>query len=465
MKKYLFFAFIALLCACSESGIESIPIDVNDDCMNIVDNEDFVSVDRASEVAGLFFTKHTHSLNAATRVGPTLNKSKSIASIKTIYGENKAPSMYVINYEGGGFVIVSATKNYYPILAFSETNSINVEEAMKSGFSIWAEDTKLNIKESDSQDKETLAKFREMWTSYETPIAVAVSNDAHDDFYENGMLFRQRMNELYSLCPGYSFGPLSSWEHRLPNYQYFVDRAYIYGSPLEFTIIGYKYGQSQAGPLIGTIWDQLNEYNALCPPGCYAGCVAIAMAQIMKYHEWPLKYDWGSMKDSVATSSSQKLIADIGIAVNMEYGKDGSSAGINDAVRGFSSMGYKVVKKKHNVNDVITEVESNHRPVYMRGHTTALKGHAWVCEGVRSYGYGMSYFVEYRTPNSTTSTYSSCGDRSWYDPYTMSVSGSTYFYMNWGWNGASNGWFSTGSVNTDNGNFVNDRQNLYVTPK
>ena len=41
--------------------------------------------------------------------------------------------------KSGGFVIVSATKNYYPILAYSETGSMNVEEAMKTGFSVWSE--------------------------------------------------------------------------------------------------------------------------------------------------------------------------------------------------------------------------------------------------------------------------------------------------------------------------------------
>ncbi|RGX77906.1 Spi family protease inhibitor, partial [Bacteroides stercorirosoris] len=30
--------------------------------------------------------------------------------------ENNLPLMYIINYNKGGFIIISATKNYYPIL-------------------------------------------------------------------------------------------------------------------------------------------------------------------------------------------------------------------------------------------------------------------------------------------------------------------------------------------------------------
>lgn len=71
--------------------------------------------------------------------------------------------MYIINYEGGGFVIVGATKNYYPILAYSDTNSINIEKAKQSGFSIWMDETNWAIKESDMQNAETLANMRSMW--------------------------------------------------------------------------------------------------------------------------------------------------------------------------------------------------------------------------------------------------------------------------------------------------------------
>ena len=53
-------------------------------------------------------------------------------------------------------------------------------------------------------------------------------------------------------------------------------------------------------PLISTLWSQDAPYNNLCPviptgkPGAGAktvtGCVATAMAQIMKYYEWPATY-------------------------------------------------------------------------------------------------------------------------------------------------------------------------------
>ena len=44
-------------------------------------------------------------------------------------------------------------------------------------------------------------------------------------------------------------------------------------------------------PLISTTWDQSAPYNNLCPGAgtnkALVGCVAIAMAQLMKYYNWP----------------------------------------------------------------------------------------------------------------------------------------------------------------------------------
>ena len=45
------------------------------------------------------------------------------------------------------------------------------------------------------------------------------------------------------------------------------------------------------GPLISTTWNQSAPYNNLCPGTgsnkAYVGCVATAMAQLMKYYNWP----------------------------------------------------------------------------------------------------------------------------------------------------------------------------------
>lgn len=480
MKKYLLCIWVAaIFWSCSENGVESIPMNVDAACVNIMNDENFVPVSQASEVASLFMKANGNDSNLTTRSGteitvPSMPTDKIVKDVKTIYGQDKAPSMYVINYEGGGFVIVGATKNYYPILAFSETNSMDVEDAMKTGFSIWADETKLNIAESGSWDEESQVEYRRMWAAYEMPKTDIVPLDATDDSYRDGTLFRQRLSELYSLCPGYSFGPLTSARSFLSQSEYnsYVEKANLYGSSLEFTIVGYKsHSQGTVGPLVNTKWDQENSYNALCPNMYPAGCVAIAMAQIMKYYEWPQTYNWDNMANTYATLASQTLIADIGRAVNMDYGSDGSGASIGDAEKGFKSMGYNVTKKDHDSYDVVKEVLQRHRPVCMMGDRKNFigftwKGHAWVCEGVYHWTSTASYFVEYLVNRSTNPSYSSCGLPAYWAPQPSSGYGYYNYYMNWGWNGKYNGWFAGDNVNpAEDRNYQYDRENLYVSPQ
>lgn len=87
-------------------------------------------------------------------------------------------------------------------------------------------------------------------------------------------------------------------------------------------------------------WGQGAPYNAFCPvigeEHAPTGCVATAMAIVMKYHGWPESYNWTAMPsgDVDADNSSEiaGLMADIGLAVDMSYGKDMSSA-VAESVR------------------------------------------------------------------------------------------------------------------------------------
>ena len=86
--------------------------------------------------------------------------------------------------------------------------------------------------------------------------------------------------------------------------------------------------RTEVKPLVKTHWNQSAPYNNLCPDGSVTGCVATAMAQIMKYWEWPMKgegshsyehetygmisldfshtyYDWDNMVDRVSTTSPE----------------------------------------------------------------------------------------------------------------------------------------------------------------
>ncbi len=112
---------------------------------------------------------------------------------------------------------------------------------------------------------------------------------------------------------------------------------------------------TQVGSLCQTTWNQSTYYQTLCPQGTYAGCVAIAEAQIMKYWNYPAKgvgnhsyqdapygtlsanfsnatYNWANMPNNLTAPNNDvaTLIHDIGVAVEMQYGSQGSGAAVYD---------------------------------------------------------------------------------------------------------------------------------------
>lgn len=215
-------------------------------------------------------------------------------------------------------------------------------------------------------------------------------------------------------------------------------------------------GIASVAPLLGTVkWNQSDPYNLLCPwdvnaeSRTLAGCVAVAMAQIMKYYNWPVTgtgshsytdpiygtqtvdfskkhYDWNNMLGvygSTATAQQDTAVATLvyhcGVAVDMAYSLTGSSSyTINAAAAFVNYFGYDAELQRYERaffsqaewNSLIKKELNNTRPVYFSANSDA-GGHAFVCDG--------------------------------YDSNDM-------FHINWGWGGSSNGYFELSALSSDN---------------
>ena len=171
-------------------------------------------------------------------------------------------------------------------------------------------------------------------------------------------------------------------------------------------------------PLITTKWDQSAPFNMYVPGGCPTGCVATAMAQLMKYWEWPVTgtgehcynaplygeqcanfgattYDWGNMIDYYSNSSAPEqkeavatLMYHCGVSVDMNYEHDGSGAYSGDvpgAISTYFSYSERstFVSKGGDYDEWIALLKANldqNIPLYYSGHS-AEGGHAFVCDG------------------------------------------------------------------------------------
>ena len=196
-------------------------------------------------------------------------------------------------------------------------------------------------------------------------------------------------------------------------------------------------------PLVKTTWYQREPYNELCPPDTPphhpVGCVALAMGQVMNYHQWPahgtgsvaykwsgeelsINYDdtyfqWDKMLDSYTESSPQEsidavalLLKATGYSVKTNYTPTGSGAqsisigpalgtyfGYDRSMRFLQRNNYSLTDWE----DIIYNSLVTYGPVIYDGISGA-GGHSFICDGYEGDGY---------------------------------------FHFNWGWGGASNGYF------------------------
>ncbi|MCH4154892.1 MAG: thiol protease/hemagglutinin PrtT [Muribaculaceae bacterium] len=209
------------------------------------------------------------------------------------------------------------------------------------------------------------------------------------------------------------------------------------------------------------VWNQGAPFNNMCPSGTYnnngttvtdhyyTGCAATAMAQIMRFHQWPVKgtgshsykflpsgatdsvalsstfsdhtYDWANMEPiynststDVQKSAVAQLMSDCGISLDMMYNIDGSGqSGATTYMPAIAlpkyfgyDAGIKLLCRdyysKAEWDSILHSEIYAKRPILYSGSTSSGAGHAFVCDG--------------------------------YAP-------GNYYHINWGWGGLSNGYF------------------------
>lgn len=198
----------------------------------------------------------------------------------------------------------------------------------------------------------------------------------------------------------------------------------------------------QKGPFISTEWSQWSGYNNLinsgnCAPNYYnsgkapTGCIATAMAQIMKYLNKPNSYNWNNMPNNIGTYDTQLLMRDIGNGW-ISYSCGSSSQESCNIPGRFNQLGYSASFTNNYNTDLITQQLNWNKPVIISGGRKKngiswnmyTDGHAWVCDGYRRND------IRYRDENGNC--------LGW---------GYLYFHMNWGWNGDYNAWFNAHNFN------------------
>jgi hypothetical protein len=371
-NKWLFVLVFLTLFSCSKDN------EVSDSKQ--LTRENFVGLSLAKEIGtGILFKKTNNSLTNKTSSGI---ENKIVQTITEVENEKGNTVFYVINYVNGGYIILSADNRMQPIIAFSETGEFIVDEsAYSDGLKSWVKGAEMQI--------------------------TAIQGSGIKQTEEEKLAWRQVKNTLA--------GQSLSAKVPLENC---VERTTI----------------DKKGPYLNSTWWQIGGYNdALEEITCngnkkpaFAGCVPIAMAQVMRYYQYPINYNWSAMPLDKASTTTASFILDIHNAIRNVYPNnnvlsyDCSGTGVNRD----TDIG-QVLKKEFkyssaDYSDYNYQVVKNNlaagKPVLLEGFSP---GHMWVCDGYQS----ISYYFDDCTGLSTL-----------------------YFHMIWGWKDAvGNGYFAYNS--------------------
>lgn len=398
-----------------------------------------------------------------SRKSLTKSSEKTIKEIIPIKDSNGKILMYAVNYDDG-YIIVSATKKYYPILADVERGTFSIEDmADEPKFLIEELLGKINIAET-SENFPDLSKY---WTPYIEPARIDIEKTkANSDYYD---LFESYLEDWYA--DGCSVYYLYKKPENMPEdmYNEFYriaenDMAEVNGYPFrECAVITEQTFETsnKKGPLLKTTWDQESGYNSQVPGQKVLGCVTVAVGQIMKYHEYPKNYDWANMANSTPTSTSASFLAKLRTELKVS---DKGGTTDKHAKRVLKDYGYSCSDVLKHDNTKVTASLSKNNPVYMGGQKKSdpSKGHAWVCDGYMYTIPSRTYTLYLLTfENGKPSALESWYEETIYDSYPF------FFHMNWGWCGKHNGYFLDSDIDLakrgKNCNYSVDRTDIITS--
>lgn len=323
-------------------------------------------------------------------------------NIQTVSSKTSGDTLllYIVSMQPQGWVMISATDKVEPILGYSVNSTINQRE-LPVQMKDWIDGIQRQIIHSFSSDYFPDSEIQQKWARVKSPEE---------------------------------------------------SNTYL------------KSAQVSVGPLLSSTWDQGRYYNELAPYDetssagnnhVWIGCVATAMAQLMKYWEYPIHgtgsntythpgygeqsvnfgeatYNWGAMPDHLSEENRevQQISYHAAVSVNMDFDPQGSGAFLVDAQYAFinyfnyNSTIFEPSKQEWSdvewKNQLMQELDKGRPILYSGYNSSGSSGHAFVMDGYNN----------------------------------------DYFHFNWGWGGYANGNFLLSALNPGGSNYTYDQSAL-----
>ena len=339
------------------------------------------------------------------RTGVAMQQKAAMPAVNRVQyvEENGQTLMAVINFEGNGFIIMSADDAALPVLGYSTEGSFDLDSVAPAAL-YWLDYLKEQLMDVKRNNLSADAQIASAWQTVMTGKTATADT--------------------------------KGYETAVP-------------------------------PLVSAHWNQNKFYNYLCPmdnnaPSSYdshvpCGCVALAMAMIMYYYGYPLvgsgfnsytsnygthevnfamqNYRYELMQDVLNNYNNEvaKLIYHAGVSVNMDYGPDGSGA-------------YMAICREALVNNFLFSQDAE--LVYRNRLNTMT----WTSN--------LKAMLDAKQPI----LYSGCNSEGCHAFICDGYDTTGLFHFNFGWGGSGDGYFEASKLNSGVGDYHSQQaiiKNLY----
>lgn len=424
---------------CEYSGLETVQMTRE---VGIERNKIVLSEEDADIVASLFVKKGENRMT----------RSVSQRQVSVIYDEVTGNALiYVIHFGNDqGFVLVSASKKYYPVLAYSETGNFVYDES--SPAQLYVNDYKEIIKSALIDESDSLrTKYALEWAMFEQPnntftrsVPSELASSIQAEIRRKEAMGYTHIGNLRDVAP---YLPSAEYQSLLNELQDITDSRYDYMEVNQFFIKSYNY--ELIDPLLRTNWHQGSPFN-IDAPNYYAGCVPIAVAQIVNFYQYPDFYNWENITDDIEgldNSDFFYFIKDIRNRCDVTYNATSTGSTIEKAQTAFANLGYNASIVDY-TKDILKNFVYIRRPIFLKGFNSFGEGHAWVCDGYmnRRYDASISFIPSPNDPrfrfdivpgNIFLDYDSRAYESSWLEPFLYGE----FFHMNMGWGDDNTSWY------------------------
>lgn len=464
MKKLLILATLLITLSCSKEVSTDTPVN---EALTEVDGYQKISFQEARSIAE---TAYLNFEDEATKgVTKRIINNSVIEGNSTVTkgGESAIDTLlYIFNYANDeGYVVIPTNNVNGQIVAYIEQGNFNIQDTLDNELS------KMLVHLMINNQLRANAIYEASLVQTKNPFGIMETIPV-------GPMCRSTEEVENPTFP--SPGPPG------PEGNSDVDYAARYGCYRPVNQVSYTTVYNKR-PLLTTTWDQYPPFNdfalmvahpdnpAVVMRGL-AGCVPVAVSQIMAYHAWPTVYPkfpqniiaaWSetlthlselrnyrncySFDDASETMKQQvaKLLRITGVLLNCTYTFSGGTYAFSEDVpECLYKLGYKrALLKDYNISLIKSSLNQN-KPLYMSGsrisnQTTGAKAaHAWVVDGYKTLEWRVDrYGILFNEKGKFTKTkYISTG-----------FAEEELVHCNFGWiDSGSNGYYIDGVFNTSN---------------